>query len=96
VIRAKERKTVPSFMHIIRMSLEKNVALSVWLLESFANQELIKEFLIDCPIPDMKRFVSGLLQTAMQTVYKHEEESIRQYCSQFESGIVDYILQSQS
>ena len=56
-----------------REALKKNVSLSVWLLESFVNQNLIKEFLIVCPIPDMKRFVAGLLKTAMQTVYKFEE-----------------------
>lgn len=73
VIRAKERKSIPQLMVIIREALKKNVSLSVWLLESFVNQNLIKEFLIDCPIPDMKRFVAGLLKTAMQTVYKFEE-----------------------
>jgi len=77
VIRAKERgKTVPHFMLIIREALKKNISLSIWLLESFNNQDLIKEFLIDSPITDMKRFVAGLLKTAMQTVYKYEELAI--------------------
>jgi hypothetical protein len=74
VVRAKDRgRTVPYFMQIIREALKRNVALSIWLLESFNNQDLIKEFLIDSPIPDMKRFVAGLIKTAMQTVYKYEE-----------------------
>jgi hypothetical protein len=55
------------------------VALSIWLLESFSSQDLIKEFLIDSPVTDMKRFVAGLLKTAMQTVYKHEEQAINAY-----------------
>jgi hypothetical protein len=42
----------------------------------------------------MKRFVAGLLKTAMQTVYKFEEESIKQYLASLESGIVDFVLQS--
>jgi len=79
VIRAKERKSVPSFMKIIREALEKSISICVWLLETFSNQDLIKEFLIDCPIPDMKRFVAGLLNTAMVKVYKHEEASIGVY-----------------
>ena len=66
-------------MQIIREALNKNVSLSVWLLESFSNQDLIKEFLIDSPIPDMKRFVAGLLKTAMQKVYGYEEENIKVY-----------------
>ena len=92
VIRAKEKgRTVPFFMQMIREALKKNVALSVWLLESFNNQDIIKEFLIDCPITDMKRFVSGLLKTAMQTVYKFEEQSIEAYTISIITGVVDYI-----
>lgn len=80
VIRAKERgRSVPFFMQIIKQALRKNVALSVWLLESFSIQDVIREFLIDSPITDMKRFVAGLLKTAMQTVYKFEEESLNKY-----------------
>lgn len=51
--------------------------------------------MIDCPIPDMKRFVAGLLRTAMLTVYKFEEEAIKNYCVAIDSGIVDYIMQTQ-
>jgi hypothetical protein len=51
--------------------------------------------MIDCPIPDMKRFVAGLLKTAMQTVYPHEAESIRTYCSVMDSNIIDHINQTQ-
>lgn len=93
VIRAKERgRTVPYFMLRIREALKLNVALSVWLIESFNNQDLIKEFLIDCPITDMKRFVAGLLKTAMQTVYKYEEEAIMNYNKAMDSGSIDYIM----
>jgi len=35
---------------------------------------MIKEFLIDCPIPDMSRLVSGLLSIAIKTVYAFEEQ----------------------
>jgi len=38
---------------------------------------MIKEFLVDCPVQDMSRFVSGLLATAMQTIYSHEEQQIK-------------------
>ena len=37
VIRAKERKSIPQFMKIIRDALEKNIQLCVWLLETFTN-----------------------------------------------------------
>ena len=80
-------------MELIRAALKKDVSLSVWLLEAFSNQDSIKEFLIDCPIPDMKRFIAGLLKTAMNTVYKFEEPQIQEYISILDnnSGIVDYV-----
>jgi len=40
---------------------------------------MIKEFLFDCPVSDMSRFVAGLLSTAMKTVYPHEEQQILVY-----------------
>jgi hypothetical protein len=83
-------------MKLIRNALQKSVSLSVWLLETFSNQDLIKEFLIDCPIPDMKRFVAGLLKTAMHTVYKHEEIALLDYCQQMESGKFEFIETTQS
>lgn len=65
------------------------------MLESFSNQDVIREFLIDSPIPDMKRFVAGLLKTAMQTVYKFEEESLTNYITSIDTGVVDYIMSTQ-
>jgi hypothetical protein len=40
---------------------------------------MIKEFLVDCTIPDMSRFTAGLIGTAMKTVYKFEEQQIASY-----------------
>lgn len=37
VIRGRDRKIVPQYIQLIRLALAKNVALSLWLLETFAN-----------------------------------------------------------
>lgn len=91
VIRAKERKSVPFFMKIIREALQKNVLLSVWLIETFSNQDIIKELIIDSPIHDMKRFAAGLLKTAMEAVYPFEENHIQEYCQALDSDPIEYI-----
>lgn len=64
-LRSKERSVLPEYVALIRDALKKNIGLSLWLLETFSSQAFIKEFLIDCPIHDMARFVQGLLKTAM-------------------------------
>ena len=79
VIRAKERKSVPQFMKIIREALQKDILLSAWLLETFSQKAVINEFLIDCLIPDMKRFVAGLIKTAMKLIYRFESEQIKNF-----------------
>lgn len=95
IIRARERKSIPSFMKIIKEALMKNVALSIWLIETFNNSDLIRELLIDCPISDMKRFISGLLKTAMKNVYKYEEKAIIEYIDQSEQDIIKFIKETQ-
>jgi hypothetical protein len=35
---------------MIRGALKKNVAVCIWLLEAMSDQDLIKEFFIECPI----------------------------------------------
>ena len=79
VIRAKDRKSIPQYMQLIGPALENSVMLSCWLVEVFSTQEIIKELLIDCPIPDMKRFVAGLLKQAMSTIYQYEEKYLKEY-----------------
>ena len=82
-------------MKLIRNALKNSIPLSLWLLETFSSQELLIEFLIDCPIPDMKRFVGGLLRTAMRKVYEVESQQIKKYCSEIElTGFIDYVKQT--
>jgi len=59
--------------------MEQNVGLCIFLIEAFTCQEMIKEFLVDCTVPDMSRFTAGLIGTAMQMVYKFEEQQIVSY-----------------
>jgi len=65
-LRSKERSILPDYVAFIRDALKKNIGLSLWFIETFSNQDFIKEFFIDCPIHDMARFTQGLLKTAMQ------------------------------
>ena len=82
-------------MKLIRNALKNSTPLSLWLLETFSSQELLIEFLIDCPIPDMKRFVGGLLRTAMRKVYEYENQQIKAYCSQIElNSFIDHVKQT--
>jgi hypothetical protein len=81
-IRASTRIQIPNFINLVRRYLKNSVGLSIWLLQTFSCQEMIKEFFVDCSVFDMSRFLAGLLKTAMATVYEAEEPLILQYLSQ--------------
>jgi len=94
--RAQHRALIPNFVKMIRNVLRKNVACSIWLLEAMSHQEMLKEFFIECPIPDMARFAAGLLKTALETVYGHEREALAYYIDQLDKGKhMQYIQKSQ-
>jgi hypothetical protein len=42
----------------------------------------------------MKRFVAGLLRTAMEKVYPFEHENILRYSAAFDSGSIEYVMQT--
>jgi len=97
VFRARARDIIPDLVRIIRNALKKNVSLAIWFCEIFSNQEIIKEFLLDCAISDMQRFTSGLLRTAMQTLYKYEEAGIANYLKRIENhSVVGFIQETQA
>lgn len=91
-IRAASRTNIPQGILVTKNALKSNIKLSLWLLETFTNQEIIREFLVDCPVHDMGRFVSAILKTAMETIYKYEEAALAQYIKQMDSGsLMSYI-----
>ena len=90
--RASVRAQIPHFVRIIRRALKQNIKLCIWFCEIFSNQQIIKEFFMDCTIGDMSRFTAGLLKTAMQQIYQHEKDAITKYIEKMEQGkVVDYI-----
>ena len=92
-MRACSRAQIPNFISKIVKFLKQSVGLSIWLLECFSCQEMIREFLVDCTVPDMARFTAGLLTTAMQTIYKFEEQAMLRYLEQ--PDLADFIARTQ-
>jgi len=74
LIRASDRSTVlPIYILNLKSVFSKNIDLSKWFLTQFYNDEVLKEFLLDCPIKDMKYVVAGLLKCAIDSVAKEEQ-----------------------
>lgn len=67
----------PGFVLALKKVLKQNVMFALWLCETFTRKEFQLEFLVNCPINDMSRFIAGLLKVAMKTLYEYEERGIR-------------------
>lgn len=65
VLRCKDKNLIPPFVEFIKTHINLSIENAVWLIEEFSNMELIQEFLIDCPPPELKRITSGLIYTAL-------------------------------
>ena len=78
--RAKSRTTIlPDLLMKTKDLITNNIFVSYWLLETFSSMHMIEEFLLDCPVVDMRRFVVGLLRKALRELYLPEQDLIREY-----------------
>ena len=68
-LRSRERSRIPKFLKEFKKLFRASPPLSTWLVKCFIYPEILKEFLVDCPIPDMKYFVVGLLKVALRNAY---------------------------
>lgn len=68
-LRSRERSRIPKFLKEFKALFKASPPLSTWLVKCFVYPDILKEFLIDCPILDMKYFVVGLLRVALKNAY---------------------------
>lgn len=74
ILRARDRDRLPQFLKEVKKALAKYYELSNWLLNSFREIDIIKEFLVHCQVPDMKYFTTGLIKLALETVYQRDSQ----------------------
>ncbi len=71
VLRCKDKNLIPSFYEIIKTQMNLNVENALWLIEEFSNMELIQEFLMECPLPEIKRITAGLIYSALLKICRN-------------------------
>ncbi len=66
----------------VQRALGRSVGLSIWLLENFSQRNIVREFLLDCPVAHPRFFAVGMLTAACRTVFSAEREAIAaNFCS---------------
>lgn len=89
ILRCKEKNLIAPFVDFMKTHINLNLNNAVWLIEEFSNFELIQEFLIDCPPPEIKRITSGILYTAILKICKNKTPKEIKNNSQNEYIIID-------
>jgi ubiquitin carboxyl-terminal hydrolase 9/24 len=79
ILRCKERSYIPTFMDIVKANINYNPENAIWLLDEFSNTDTISEFLVDCPVSDMKKLTVGVIYCAMIQAEKHEKNELTTY-----------------
>lgn len=71
IIRSKDKNLILPFVDIIKTNINLNIRNAAWIIEEFSNVELISEFLIDCPMTEMRRLTSGIIYIAILKICKN-------------------------
>ena len=78
VLRVKKDTNFPleQFLKNIEIALEKSVALSIWLVESFSHPEILDEFFVTCPLSFPRFFIVSILLVACKCLLAGERKKI--------------------
>jgi hypothetical protein len=88
LLRNKDRSMIPNFIDIIKGSINYDVKNAIWLLEEFTNDSVFEEFILDCPVIDMKKFVVGIIYCSLLKLYSTDK--IDQGNTLFKSKILNF------
>jgi len=91
ILRGQERARLPKFLKELKVIFRASPKICAWFLECFSFAEIIKEFLVDCPVKDMKYFVLGLIKISLYNVYQEQSELSLE---EFEKGVLCRFINS--
>lgn len=80
-LRAENKQDIPKLLNFVKDCCRKNVKICMWLCKLFCQKENIQEFLGECPVPHVRRWVAGLINVVLQQLYSFERLSISKLIS---------------
>jgi hypothetical protein len=61
----------------LKKGLANNIEFAIWFIETFSYEHIIKEFLVENPVHEMRLFIGGMIKVAMKHLYEFEEDEIK-------------------
>ena len=78
-LRTKDKEYLGSFVDLIKLLINDNLECANYLIEEFCNRNVIVEYLINCPLYDIKKLIVGILYCAMiQLVNQYKDIKIEE------------------
>ena len=80
LLRVRDESSVPLFQVLksLKNVLSKDVGLSMWLVDTFTEEQILEEFFVHCPTGFSRFFALSLLLTACKTLYLSKEKEALQ------------------
>ena len=73
VLRTADKTNLSRIHKLVKELLKKSEKLSLWLVYNMSEVNAIKEYLIGCPLSDIKYMVVGVLNTALKKICKNKK-----------------------
>ena len=74
-LKTKEKKYFGCMVDLLKFLLNDQLECADYLIEEFCNESTIVEYLINCPLYDIKKLIVGILYCAMGKSFKENEFS---------------------
>ena len=72
-LKSKEKKYFGCMVDLLKFLLNDQADCANYLIEEFCNEKTILEYLINCPLYDIKKLIVGILYCAMSKSFKENE-----------------------
>jgi hypothetical protein len=68
VIRLTDKSQLPRMHKLVKSMMAKSETLCLWLIDNMTEKNAIRDFLVECPVMDMKYMTCGLIKTAITKI----------------------------
>lgn len=92
LIRAKEKSSLPAMMDILKSFINKESDHAEWLLEDFSSNDVINDYLVECPLIEIRKIVVGVLYSSMIKSYKSNNSTTSKSLNKLVNNLICYLI----
>jgi ubiquitin carboxyl-terminal hydrolase 9/24 len=94
LIRSKEKSALPAMLDILKSFINKESDHAEWLLEEFGNFEVINDYLVECPLLEIRKLIVGVLYASMIKSYKSNSSCTSKSLNKLVNNLICFIIKN--